>query len=479
MAPVTAGPARLVRRYPLAAVLLGAAGLRLLVWLWCLGEPLHPGDEEHYHELAVHLVREGRFILEGQPCSMRPPLYPLFVAGVYACFGVGSFQAVRAAQMLLGLATAATAFVLGRQLYGRRVGLWAAGLTAFYPPLVAIACFLYSETLFAFWVTLMGACVVRATRGGGLGAWAAAGALLGLAALTRSVLWLFPPVLAVFALIAWRASLPRRLGAAALVVACFAAVIAPWAVRSSRLEKTFVAVDVMGGRNLMMGNYDYTPTFRAWDAISVEGEESWYRVLRRDHPEFPTLTQGQRDKLALRYGVRYMLEHPGQTALRSLVKFFNFWQLDRTAAAALDRGWFGALPRPAVLALTALICGSYAAAMLAAVCGVVLLPPRDRRAMAFLLLLVGFVCALHSAVFAHSRYHLPLAPVELVFAAAAVVHVAGRVFAPAPPASLPERERVGRGRIGLAAAACLVLVAGWVWEIAAVDLPKVLGVLGR
>ncbi|MCS7306911.1 MAG: glycosyltransferase family 39 protein [Thermoguttaceae bacterium] len=492
---------RWLSKYPLLTILALSALVRFGLWWAVRQEPIHPGDEIHYHELAQSLVEGRGFFLEGRASAMRPPLYPLAVAGLYELFGPGNFQAVRAVQLLLGLATAAGSFLLGRMLYDRRVGLWAAGLVAFYPPLLGIAVFLYTETLFAFWLVGLGMAGAWALRQKVVWPWLVVGLLLALAALTRSVLWPFVPVLAGLILLLWRqVGWDKRLVGAALMLAGFIAVVAPWSWRCTRLEQTFIVIDTIGGRNLMMGNYEYTPLDRAWDAISLEGEKAWYAVLRQEYPEFGALTQGQRDKLALRYALRYMMAHPGQTLQRSLVKFFNFWQLERTTVAALERGWFGGLGRAAVLAWTAVLCGSYAVAMLAAVAGLVLIPPADRRTMLVLLSLIGFVCVVHTVVFAHSRYHLPLAPLELVFAGAVLAYwgrqpkpihseTSPGKIQPQPPgdklgSSTPSASEVAVGsrpkkwQYGLVVLCWLVLVAGWLWEILWVDWPKVQKILG-
>jgi len=469
-----------LKKHPLLTILALSALVRLgLLWAWHT-EPIHPGDEMHYHELAQSLVEGRGFFLEGRPSAMRPPLYPLVVAELYALFGPGNFQAVRAFQLFLGLATAVGAFVLGRMLYDRRVGLWAAGLVAFYPPLLGMAGFLYTETLFAFWVVWLGAAIGWAFRQERRWPWLAVGVVLALAALTRSVLWPFGPVLALLVLLLWRqVGWAKRLAGAAGLLAAFAAGIAPWSWRCSQLEQTFIAIDTIGGRNLMMGNYEYTPLDRAWDAISVEGEKAWYAVLRREDPEFGSLTQGQRDKLALRYGLRYMLEHPGQTVQRCIVKFFNFWQLDRTVAAGLERGWFGGLSRPAVLGWTAVLCISYAAAMVLALAGLILRPPEDRRSMIVPVSMIGFVCLVHTVVFAHSRYHLPLAPLELVFAGAMLDRWRRRpTMASQNPSDIPSIPQAKKWQYALLGLCWLVLAGGWLWEIVMVDWPKVQRMLG-
>ena len=79
----------------------------------------------------------------------------------------------------------------------------------------------------------------------------------------------------------------------------------------------------------MMGNYEYTPLERSWATISlVQGDKSWDSVLRQQHPEVKGMTQGQLDKAALRYGISFVLKHPLLTVRRTLVRLFNFWQLD-------------------------------------------------------------------------------------------------------------------------------------------------------
>ena len=463
-APGTAEPAKWLA-HPLLWILVAGVVVRVLLLLWFQDLPLEVWDEREYNELAVNLATRGEFVLEGQASSMRPPLYPAVVAGVYKLCGAENYQAVRVLQALIGLATVAVVYLLGSEVYDRRVGAWAAGFFCFYPSMLGQANLLLSETLFTFWLVLICLVVVRFFRGNSIEHLVLSGVLIGLAALTRSVVWLLPPVLALYVVLVWRVGMLRRLTAALLMLLAFAITVAPWSIRSTQLEKTFVVIDVMGGRNLMMGNYDHTPTYRAWDAISVEGEKSWYRVLARENPDFRHLTQGQRDKLAMRYGLRYMATHPAQTLLRDVVKFFNFWQLERSLVAGMGQGLFGNPSVPVIVLLTALIFASYAAAMGSGVFGAVLAGPEDRRIHGFLLLLIAFVCGLHTLVFAHSRYHLPLMPLVLVFSAAGWINV---------------REIWGRRAtwpFWLAAGLCLLLIGGWTWEIAVVDFQRFMSIL--
>src|SRR3546814_1865672 len=50
----------------------------------CSSDLLKIVDEQHYHELATHLARGDGFAMNTGPTSMRPPLYPFFVAATWA-----------------------------------------------------------------------------------------------------------------------------------------------------------------------------------------------------------------------------------------------------------------------------------------------------------------------------------------------------------------------------------------------------------
>src|SRR5690606_8270398 len=154
------------------------------------------------------------------------------------------------------------------------------------------------------------------------------------------------------------------------------------------------------------GNYEHTLEYRAWDTITVYGSKSWDQTLAAETPDYRKLTQGQRDKLAMSRGLRYIVDHPGVFLRRSTIKFFNFWQLPRTLVAGLADSRWGELSKLTIWSIAVLLFASYAITLLIGICGFLILPPVDRRMHWFLLLVVTFVCAVHTVVFAHSRYHL-------------------------------------------------------------------------
>ena len=161
--------------------------------------------------------------------------------------------------------------------------------------------------------------------------------------------------------------------------------------------------------------------------------------------------------------MEFVRENPGLTIQRSLVKFFDFWGLERELVAGTDRGFFGQAPKPVVLGLAAVINVAYVAAMVLAAFGLMFAPPADRGARWLIPCVILYVCGMHTIVFGHSRYHLPLIPLVLVYTAGAITN-AGAIWR--------QRKSV---RFAVAAGICVVLFAGWAWTFFAVDWQRFAG----
>ena len=406
-------------RQRLGIILVAALGLRLLILMMTTGLSLRIVDEQQYHVLATSIVEGRGFASTSGPTSLRPPVYPALVAGLWTLTGSRSLQVVRAFQDLLGLATAALVYFIGRRLYDDRAGLIAAALTAFYPELVLNNSLFLTETVFTFLLAAFVATMLSLLQRPRPALALAGGTLLGLSALTRSVVWPFPIVLV--PLVAWTAptTMARRLACAGLVLAGYAVVVAPWAVRNTRLQGMPVVIDTMGGMNLRMGNYEFTPHDRIWDAVSQRGAQSWIVGLPPHPPGGGEWTEGWKERWAREQAIAFMREHPGLTLWRAVIKFSDFWALDRDFAAAMQRGLYRP-PLWAAVVATAAITVAFPLVIGLAIIGACLKPPADWRSHLLLILLVVFVTALHSVVFSHPRYRLPLTPVLAVYAGAAV-----------------------------------------------------------
>lgn len=450
-------------RWLWAALALGLL-FRLIVLTQTTGLGTPIVDEQHYTQLARTLVQDGVYGMSASaPTSIRPPLFPGMVAALWTVTGIDHFQIIRVVNIVLAAVTARLVYLLGCELFTLRVGRFAAAVFWLYPSLVFFEFTILTETLFTCLfvgaILLFARLVRRPTAATALGA----GAVLGLAALTRSVLWPLPLVLcpALVLLIPGRLSL--RVGLAALVLAGHVAVLSPWAVRNTRLQGVVTVVDTMGGLNLRMGNYEHTPDDRMWNAVNLQGELNWGWALREDFPGRTHFTEGEKDKWAQRRALQYIVANPGITLRRSVIKVSDFFGLEREFAAGIGQGLF-APPRWFGMPASVLIIVVYVGVILTGVTGAWLTPAHWRAHITVLLPLLG-VLGGHALAFGHSRYHMPLMPVIGVFAVALVIEGWSAI------------RRAAGWQLAGAGLSAAALMAIWVYQVLVVDAERIRGLL--
>jgi 4-amino-4-deoxy-L-arabinose transferase-like glycosyltransferase len=445
---------------PLATLLAAGLLVRIVVLTQTttLGTPII--DEQHYSQIAGNLLAGHGFAWgPGQPTSIRPPLYPAFLASLWSITGP-SLQAVRVVQIGLAALTSWLVYLIGRTTHGAGVGRAAAVVVWLYPSLVFFNFTILTETLYTCLLMAFVLFTVKVFETSTVRHAAFAGVALGLACLTRSSLWPLPLILCPLVVLAARGSLSRRLTAGAVVFVGYAVVVAPWAVRNTQLQGVVTIVDTMGGLNLRLGNYEYTPEDRMWDAVSLTGERSWSHALAVEAPG-RTFTEGEKDKWAQKKALEFMASHPGITLRRSLIRFADFWGLEREYAAGISQGfffppvWFGTLS-------SVLMVLSFALVAAGGVAGIWLAPPHGWRMHMGLLLAPAAIMAAHTIAFGHSRYHVPLVPILAIYAAA---------FTSVGWAKLDSWRT--RAPLAAAVASVLVLATIWVRQVLVVDAERI------
>lgn len=197
---------------------------------------------------------DSYYALDRGPSALRAPGYPFFLGGLYAVSG-DSIALGRLANAALGTLAVLLLYLIAKRVWGRRVGLLAAGLAAVFPPLVLLSRELLSEPLFIALELGMVLAVLEFRRMREL-RWAAlAGLLMGLAALTRNP----GPALAIPLVVGLWVVRPRRSWAAAavpgLAVLCALLAIAPWTVRNAVEFGRFIPI-TSGTGFAMAGTYN-------------------------------------------------------------------------------------------------------------------------------------------------------------------------------------------------------------------------------
>ena len=214
-------------------------------------------DAADYHQLATTLLEAHRFAYTptGRPDALRTPIYPGFVALVYSMAGYRPWVVILV-QVLLDTLSCFVLFLALSRVFGRTVGLVAAGFYSLEPFLILYsAANLVSDSLFLFLLVLTLYFLVSACRDARAGVrpldCALSGLFLGLATLTRPVSVYAPVCILGFLVAAYWRHAGFVLKSFLLVLLVFAVTLAPWLYRN---EKTFgsFGLSTSGSYNLLV-----------------------------------------------------------------------------------------------------------------------------------------------------------------------------------------------------------------------------------
>jgi hypothetical protein len=192
------------------------------------------------HEVArigQWVAKGNGFTLEGSsPTAKFPPLYPLFIGGIFCLFGIYSKMAAVSLFLFQSACSAVIAICLakvGSRLFGRTTGVIAGLMWAFYPTSIfySVVRIWYCELTLLF-VLLVITIAVTTERRPKFVTVVFLGALSGLTLLTDSTMALYLPLLFLWMLLTWRVKLSKGIILMALWGITAGLVVSPWMVRN-------------------------------------------------------------------------------------------------------------------------------------------------------------------------------------------------------------------------------------------------------
>jgi hypothetical protein len=409
-------------------VLLGFAVLVLLLYAYEAGHPTskrQSADERAYGILAINLAVSAHY--GDRSTHMHQPLH--WPPGAPALFAVGqrvfpgshserSFD-IPAAYWLQAISCVGiflAAFGLAASVATMWAGVAAAALVGLYPPLVLAIGEQLSEPLGALLLTLAFLVLAIASRGRyRLAKLIAAGALFGLAALTRADLLLVPVLVALLAGVmdvVRHRGLRTGAGAAAAILAGAALTLGPWIVYASDRAGTFVPVTQGAASALFVG------TYLPGDGTTVGMKRALADTVYRQRPR-------SRSKTPLQLGARYVLEvavasrHPGlsydqavgEEGRRNLIRYGVHRPVDFAAMmlTKVSRMWTG-YARGGSRHASTLIRLWHLAVLIVCFAGLCLAIRRGPLVFAAILVTLGYATAVHAVLVSQPRYNLPLMP---------------------------------------------------------------------
>jgi len=241
------------KRLALAVVLCLCLAVRLPLAVHNAGRPLE-GDAVGYAAIGASLARWGGFTLDGHPTAFRTFAYPFFLSIIFRIFGV-SYLAIYIVQALLDCLTCLLVWRLARHVTGSTaVALISALIYGIYPGFVLSSARVLTENLTVF-LTVSMVYVLVVHRDLGVKWYLVAGAIGGIAALTRPGQVAVPVLLSVPVLLARSKRGRPFLNAAALILAG-AVVVAPWTVRNCLVFHALVPLATQGGYSFWPGTVD-------------------------------------------------------------------------------------------------------------------------------------------------------------------------------------------------------------------------------
>lgn len=294
----------------LSALLALGLAARVLVVLWIPTRPV--SDFLEYFLRANRLADLGVYhFASGTPDAAHPPAYPLLLAlGFELLPGVDRLLAAKLVNCLLGALTVALAAGLARRIGGERAGLLAAGLAAFYPRYLLMPCLIASENLFApLLLAFLAIAVASCRRHGVVGTALAAGCVIGVLALTRTVAYAMGLVWLAGALASGRRGRPILAGLA-LIIAAQHAVMLPWAIRNARETGRFAFTSSIGGIGLFIGN----------NSNATGDWYPWQRDLERARPGVSSQSPWELDETARDAALDWIRKNPVRAAKLYLEK---------------------------------------------------------------------------------------------------------------------------------------------------------------
>jgi 4-amino-4-deoxy-L-arabinose transferase-like glycosyltransferase len=335
--------------------------------------------------------------------SFRPPGYPVFLALIYGISGVGTrrFLAARLAQALLGATLAPLSWTLARRIgYGKQTACWAAIIVAVFPLLIIYPLALATENLFVPLLILALILTLEAVERERPQGYLVAGFVLGLAALTRSIVAGFVPLAGLWV---WWASRGKQTGLrnAVLLSLAFLTITVPWAVRNTLLHGQPTWIETSLGYNLYVGYHPQsTGTFQYGISLDL----------------LPILDDAERNTRGAEAFWAFVRSDPWRVPYLMVRKAGHLWGMDSRAliyfyANGLVGQWHAWLLGLVFL----IICGPLVVLLPAAITGMVCGPLGEHKLLIFALL--AYYTGMHMLIMAEPRFHVPLLPIVGILAA--------------------------------------------------------------
>ena len=354
-------------------------------------EPIFP-DEYRFLEEAESILAGTGLQANGR-YGHDMPLTALLIAGVLFISG-GSDLAVK---IFFGFLSTTTIFLVGRLSFvlskNNCSAMLAAGICAVYPFFIFYSSLILSETIFLFFFVLF-LCLLFDEDSSGV----RQGISAGLMHLTKPIFFYFFPVIWLWQYFFQKIP-ARRIVTIALVMGI---VVSPWLVRNYFIFDSVVINTASSGHILWEGNNPWNNTGGV--SGTFQDSDSWLKVV----PD--GLTELEEDQWKKNQAITFVTGNPVVFMENGIRKFLRLWSL-----------WPNSVDHQSWI-YKAISLLSFGPILLFSLIGVWVLE-KNRRDIALMVGLVGYITLLHVVTLGSIRYRLPLEPIMIVIASMTLINL--------------------------------------------------------
>jgi tetratricopeptide (TPR) repeat protein len=364
-------------------------------------------DSGTYHQLACKLAVNHQW---SDGFFWQPFFYPLFLSVIYMLAGP-SIVAAKVVQIVLGAATCGLTYAVGKRLLGRRVGVAAGLMQAFYGPLIFLETDLMGDWMLGTWSLVLLLMMLKIQRTRSLWTCFALGLCCELALLTRPTIGPFLLAAGVYlAVVIYRQDgRSATIWAVRNALAGFLVAALPVGMLNFACTGNFAILPSSGGINFYIGNNENTDK-----TLTIRPGYDWEQLTGWPKREGVVGDRQQQDFYYKKVR-QYALAHPADFARGMVAKTLRFLT-SREIPRNDDLYMFGQWsPMLRVLAWKIGPLG-FPFGLVLPLAGVGLVYWWRRLPVVFKLFVLLYPAAV-ILVFVTGRYRLPMIPVILILAA--------------------------------------------------------------
>lgn len=345
------------------------------------------GDTQDYIQIANNFLSGKGLISSPDRIAYRPPLYPLFLSGVYYMFGDG-YWPIRIIQSILDALTCIMVYFLGKRVLNEQTGKISSFICTIYPFFIFFAGFELTETLFIFLLVMTLLFLIKTFEQPLHKYFIMDGILLGLSTLCRPVIVGFIP----FALIGIGVNLQvtkkKMFLSFGYTVLLFIFILSPWIIRNFLHFKKFLPLTTYSGRVLWEGN----------NPKATGGPCAYWPE------EIKELSEIEQDRYLGNLAMKVIISNPQRFIKLMGKKFIRFWNVVPNYAgfSSFKYRIISILSDGIIIPLSIL--------------GIILSFKIKRKVLLFYLI-IAFFTAFHMISLASIRYRVPIMPFMIIFSA--------------------------------------------------------------